>query len=292
MRQLTLKYLRVGPVEINGENNLLPDSVNTMRCSFYSNINCLKSVIDTLQQRCHMTLLVSLLLQTSKLLYGVFSTSNVFTILRKIAVNLQAKSFRRICENVKSLRKLYQQSTSSQVVFKLSTKIFNNFEQVIRHTYLPTTYLRKPICIILVIRNESLETPAVLLVFSLELEIFGVTVPGIHQTAKNRGFCEELLCENNFEAVLATFCVYECGTKASHPVQKIATDQKFYHKCSLCVIVYQDISVEVKNAAEIAQKKSNNWTMVSFIYNGSEITTWTGYSFKTKSTKSNAKQHF
>lgn len=84
-----------------------------------------------------MTLLVSLLLQTSKLLYGVFSTSNVFTILRKIAVNLQAKSFRRICENVKSLRKLYQQSTSSQVVFKLSTKIFNNFEQVIRHTYLP-----------------------------------------------------------------------------------------------------------------------------------------------------------
>ena len=108
-----------------------------MRCSFYSNINCLKSVIDTLQQRCHMTLLVSLLLQTSKLLYVIFSTSNAFTILRKIAVNLQAKSFRRICENVKSLRKLYQQSTSSQVVFKLSTKIFNNFDQVIRHTYLP-----------------------------------------------------------------------------------------------------------------------------------------------------------
>ena len=32
--------------------------------------------------------------------------------------------------------------------------------------------------------------------------------------------------------------------------------------------------------------------MVSFIQNGSEITTWMGYSFKTKSTKPNTKQHF
>ena len=32
--------------------------------------------------------------------------------------------------------------------------------------------------------------------------------------------------------------------------------------------------------------------MESFIHNGSEITTWKGYSFKTKSTKSKAKQHF
>ena len=31
--------------------------------------------------------------------------------------------------------------------------------------------------------------------------------------------------------------------------------------------------------------------MVSFIHNGSELTTWMGYSFKTKSTKSKAKQH-
>ena len=32
--------------------------------------------------------------------------------------------------------------------------------------------------------------------------------------------------------------------------------------------------------------------MVSFIHNGSKITTWMGYSFKTKSTKSKAKQNF
>ena len=41
-----------------------------------------------------------------------------------------------------------------------------------------------------------------------------------------------------------------------------------------------------KKATEVVQKKSNNWPMVSFIYNGSEITTWMGYCFKTKSTKS------
>ena len=32
--------------------------------------------------------------------------------------------------------------------------------------------------------------------------------------------------------------------------------------------------------------------MVSFILNGNEITSWMGYSFKSKSTKSRAKQHF
>ena len=37
-----------------------------------------------------------------------------------------------------------------------------------------------------------------------------------------------------------------------------------------------------KKAAEVEQKKSNNWPMVSFIHNGSEITTWMGHSFKTK----------
>ena len=44
-----------------------------------------------------------------------------------------------------------------------------------------------------------------------------------------------------------------------------------------------------KKAAEFAQKKdSNNWPMVGFIHNGSEITTWMGHSFKTKNSKSRA----
>ena len=49
--------------------------------------------------------------------------------------------------------------------------------------------------------------------------------------------CEELLCENDSEAVLATFCCYDHGAKASEAVQKIATDQKEYRKCFLCVIM-------------------------------------------------------
>ena len=45
------------------------------------------------------------------------------------------------------------------------------------------------------------------------------------KTAKNGEFCEELRSENDFEAVLATFCCYDYGAKASEAVQKIA------HRC-------------------------------------------------------------
>ena len=38
------------------------------------------------------------------------------------------------------------------------------------------------------------------------------------KTAKNGGFCEELLCENNFEAVLVNFCCYEYGANVSEAV--------------------------------------------------------------------------
>ena len=69
-----------------------------------------------------------------------------------------------------------------------------------------------------------------------------------------------------------SFCCYNDGTKASEKVQKIATDQKEYHKCSLCVIIcwiakvylsinnwkmvgYRDTSDVAKKGAEAAQKK-------------------------------------
>ena len=39
-----------------------------------------------------------------------------------------------------------------------------------------------------------------------------------------------------FEAVLATFCCYNHGAKASDKVQKIAKDQKEYRKRRLYVI--------------------------------------------------------
>ena len=43
------------------------------------------------------------------------------------------------------------------------------------------------------------------------------------QTAKNGGFCEELLSENDFEAVLVNFCCHEYGGNASEAFQKIST---------------------------------------------------------------------
>ena len=48
-------------------------------------------------------------------------------------------------------------------------------------------------------QKESLETRAVLLIFSFELEIFGVAV---QRNGKNGDFSEELLSANNLEAVL------------------------------------------------------------------------------------------
>ena len=51
----------------------------------------------------------------------------------------------------------------------------------------------------------------------------------------------------------------------------------------------EDSSDVAKKTAEIAQKKKAiNWPMASFIYNGSEITTWIGHSLKSKSAKSKA----
>ena len=64
--------------------------------------------------------------------------------------------------------------------------------------------------------------------FSLELEISGVTVQSLLQNSKKCDFCEELLSKNDLQAVLATFCCYDHGTNASEAAQKIATDQKEY----------------------------------------------------------------
>ena len=62
-------------------------------------------------------------------------------------------------------------------------------------------------------------------------------VQSIHQNSKNIDFCDELLSENDFETVLATFCCYDHGSKDFEAVQKITTDQKEYRKSSLCVII-------------------------------------------------------
>ena len=43
------------------------------------------------------------------------------------------------------------------------------------------------------------------------------------KTAKDGGFCEELLGENDFEDVLVNLCCYNFGASASEAVQKIST---------------------------------------------------------------------
>ena len=45
----------------------------------------------------------------------------------------------------------------------------------------------------------------------------------IHQNSKKWWFCEELVSENDFEAVLINFCCFEYGVNASEAVDKIST---------------------------------------------------------------------
>ena len=45
----------------------------------------------------------------------------------------------------------------------------------------------------------------------------------IHKNSQNGGLREELLSENDFEAVLVNFCCYDYGANASEAVQKIST---------------------------------------------------------------------
>ena len=90
-------------------------------------------------------------------------------------------------------------------------------------------------------QKDSLETQAVLLIFSLGLIISG--------------------------AGLTTFCCYDHGFIVSEAVQKITTDQKEYCKCSLCVMIwwmakiYPSVSgsekwlvAMYKNTIEVAKK--------------------------------------
>ena len=50
-------------------------------------------------------------------------------------------------------------------------------------------------------------------------------------------FARNCSVKNDFEANLATFCCYNHRVKVFEEVQKIATDEKEYRKCSLCVII-------------------------------------------------------
>ena len=108
-----------------------------------------------------------------------------------------------------------------------------------------------------------------------------------------------MLSENDIEAGLDNFC-YGYSANSSEAVQKFATYQTDYQKCTLCVTVAEKKGwllghlrhSKLKKLQSLHRKLSNNWLMVNFIHNGSEITTWMVYNFKIKSTKFEVKQDF
>ena len=111
-------------------------------------------------------------------------------------------------------------------------------------------------------------------IFAWTWNILGGRTENTSEQQKMVIFVRNLLSENYFENILATFCCSKYGSNVFEAVQKIATDQRDYHKCSLCVIVcwrgkiyqaismwkkvdyyYQDTSGVNKKAAEVAQNK-------------------------------------
>ena len=50
-------------------------------------------------------------------------------------------------------------------------------------------------------------------------------------------FVRNMSVKMTLKLFLATFCFYDHGDKAPKAVQKMAIDQKEYHKCSSCVII-------------------------------------------------------
>ena len=101
----------------------------------------------------------------------------------------------------------------------------------------------------LVLRNGKINWKHGPIVDRLNLKYLGWPYRENIKTAKNGGFCEELLSENDFEAVLATFCCYHYGANTSEAVQKITTDQKDYHQMLLvCYSLLNSQNISAKNS--------------------------------------------
>ena len=77
----------------------------------------------------------------------------------------------------------------------------------------------------IVLRNRKIiwKHRSLLLIFWLELKYLEWLYREYIKTAKNGSFCEDLLGEIDFKAILANFCCYGYGANASEAVQKIST---------------------------------------------------------------------
>ena len=91
----------------------------------------------------------------------------------------------------------------------------------------------------------------------------GVTVRKYIKRAKMAACSEDFLCGDDFNAASVIFRSYENASKA---VEKIATNEKYYDKCSLGVIEIEiEESRNRKSCSETVEE-----TMMSFIYSKSE----------------------
>ena len=82
---------------------ILANSANTKYRPFQVKINCSIFIIDGLQERCHITFLVSLFVTSRNLLSGVFLPNKIITILQKIAVNFRQVSLKGALPSVSIL---------------------------------------------------------------------------------------------------------------------------------------------------------------------------------------------
>ena len=164
-------------------------------------------------------------------------------------------------------------------------------------------------------RKDRMERRTVLLLFSLELEISGVAIQRIHQKAKNGGFLSNYSVKIFLKLFQPLYIVMTMTPtllrhiRRSLQIMKILrntfrllqfAEQPKYIKMNIFInnsekrlvsyLLIRKTPAELKKLQKLHRKRNNN--MVSFIHNGSEITTSMRYSVQTKRKKSKAKQHF
>ena len=91
-----------------------------------------------------------------------------------------------------------------------------------------------------------------------------MAIQSIYQNSK-KWLREDFLSEDDFGAVLVTFCCYDYGTNSSETVEEIATDQKDYHKSSLGIItnppsINNSIKVGYQDTSGVAKKTHSSCT--------------------------------
>ena len=153
-------------------------------------------------------------------------------------------------------------------------------------------------------QKDSLETRVVLLIFSLELEILNIWGSRKDNTSKPRkmvAFVRNCLVKMTlrlFQLISVVVTMLRTllrQNRRSLQIKKITinaprllqfSEQPLINNKEKGLVT-RTPPTQLKMLQQLYRKRSNNWPKVSFIQNGSEITTRMEHSFKTKSTKYN-----